>query len=503
MKQKKESVLSRIGNKLPDVNIIFLMLTVLVIVASVPLSGTHTFTDLPEVTVHNMLSFDGIRWILANLTTNFINFPPLGIVLVIVIGTGVAEKSGLLGTLIKKAGLSIPDKILIPSIIFIGVLSSIASDAGYVVLIPLAAALFAGTGRNPLVGIAAAFAGVSAGFGANIFPTPGDGLLGRITEAAALANDIPLASNVMTMNYYFMIGSTFLLVFVGWFVTVKFIIPKVKDREFEVPEELKGSGTTEMSPEENKGLRNAGIALIVLIALIVVGYMSGLLAPYDEEVLRNGVETIVTRKPLLDNLIIFMILVFLVPGLAYGKAVGLINSSADYIKLTILGMKDNASIIVIAFFAGNFIAIFNYSGLGHYIATGGASALLSSGLNEQPVLLLLAFILVAAFINIFIGSASAKWALLAPVFIPMLYTANPDMTPELVQAAYRLADSSTNIISPLMSYMAIVVAFAQKYDSKFNVGTMMDLMYPYSFAFLISWSAFFIGWFLLGIPLGF
>lgn len=503
MSKKKESLLSRIGNLLPDVNIIFLILTLFVIVISAFTAGTYEFSDLPSVTINNMLSVDGIRWILYNMQTNFITFAPLAIVLVVVIGTGVAEKTGMLGALIKKAGIAIPDAILIPSIIFIGVISSVASDAGYVVLIPLAGALFAGTGRNPLVGIAAAFAGVSAGFGANIVPTPGDGLLGAITSNVAADNGIPLASNMVTMNYYFMIGSTFLLVFVGWFVTHYFVVPKVKNREFIVPEDLKTDNASTMTPEESRGLRWALYGLILVIAVIVAGYLSGILAPFEDTVVKNGIESVVTRKPILDNLIIFMIFFFLVPGLAYGVSTGVVKNSSDYIKLTALGFKDNSYIIIVAFFAGNFIAIFNKSGLGTFIATSGANLLLQSGFNEMPVVLLVSFIIVAAFINIFIGSASAKWALLAPVFIPMLYTANPEMTPELVQAAYRLADSSTNIISPLMSYMAIVVAFAQKYDKKFNVGTMMDLMYPYSFTFLISWTIFFVTWFLLGLPLGF
>ena len=505
MKKKKNgSLLERIGKKLPEVNIIFLYLILITMVLSFVLSifgdnGQYAFGDIGSVTINNMFSSEGFRWIMDNLVHNFITFAPLGIVLAIVIGTGVAEQSGLLGTVLKKLGLLVPDKFLIPSIIFLGVMSSIASDAGYVVLVPLAGALFVKLGKNPIIGMAAAFAGVSAGFGANLLPTPGDALLGAITNDVATSNSIPLDMNIVTMNYFFMIASTFLLVIVGTFVTYKFVVPKFKDREFIVPKELESNDMTTMTPMESKGLRAAGIALIVtILILIVLGFTW--LAPYE---LANELGEVKNKIPLLDNIIVVMIILFLTPGYAYGVATGKIKSSSDYVRMTVEAMKGMSYIIVLAFFAGNFIGIFNYTGIANFVALGGAEFLISSGLSTYPLLLLVAFIFVSGFINLFIGSASAKWLILAPVFIPMLYDANQSLSPEVIQVAYRVADSSTNIITPLMSYAGIVILFGKKYMPDFNYGTLVEMMYPYSFSFLIIWSAFLVLWISIGFPLGF
>lgn len=508
MNEKKKPLIERIGSKLPEVNILFLYLIIITAVLSIFLSGDYVFEGVGEVTVNSVISQEGFRYVFSHLISNFITFAPLGIVLAIVIGTGVSEKTGLLGTLLKKMSLIVPDKFIIPSVIFIGVLSSVASDAGYIVLIPLSGALFAKLGKNPLIGMAAAFAGVSAGFGANLFPTPGDALLGAITIDQAHNAGIVFEKNVATMNYFFMIGSTFLLTIVGTFVTIKFIEPKFKDREFIVPEELKDSDMTKMSDAETKGLKKAGLGLVlVVIALIVLGLTW--LAPYSADVTTcDTVSQVCSTKskdyiPLLDNIIVVMIFVFLVPGYMYGKSTGVIKSSTDYVNMTVAAMKDMGYIVVLAFFAGNFIGIFGYTGIDKLIANGGAYFLIEAGLSDQPILLLVMFVFVTAFINLFIGSASAKWAILAPVFIPMLYSANPELTPDVVQVGYRVADSSTNIITPMMSYAGIVILYGKKYVKDFNYGTMVQMMYPYSGAFLVCWTLFLVLWISLGFPLGF
>ncbi len=527
MEERKQSIVERIGSKLPEISILFLLLMLITAVASAFLQGVHEFASVGSaVTVQNALSPEGFLYIMDNLIDNFIGFAPLGIVLGIIIGVGVAEKSGLLGVVLKQIGIKSPDWALIPIIVFLGVISSIASDAGYIVLIPLAGALFASIGRNPLIGIAAAFAGVSAGFGANLLPTPGDALLGAITESVAIENGIPFTYNVVLMNYFFLIGSTFLLTIVGTFITNRFIVPKFENRSFEMPEEI-NSDETHITDEQKSGLRAAklGLIAVLVVTALIWAWINLIHGGFYQDVdgvlvTGNALESwagftsgmtidsavadslLKARSPLVDNIIVVMLFLFLVPGYAYGKATGQIKSADDYIKMTTSAMADSAYILVLAFFAGNFVALFSWTGIGHLIANGGADVLIRSGLNAYPVLLLIGFVLVSALINLFIGSASAKWTLLAPVFIPMLYGANPELTPELVQVAYRVADSSTNIISPLMTYTGIVILYGMKYDKKFNYGTLMDMMYPYSFGFLISWTIFLIIWFMTGLPLG-
>ncbi len=519
----KKSLIERIGEKLPDINIIFLILTGIVLLASFFLQGEYVFTDLPvapgedevSATVVNMFSVDGLRWMIMHLESNFMGYAPLGLVLVSVVGTSIAEKTGLFGTLIQKIGSKIKNEsLLIPLTIFLGVMSSIASDVGYVVLLPLAGMLFAGLGKNPLLGILSAFAGVSAGFAANLFPTPGDALLGGITlQATEGITNFEFNKGLVTMNLYFMIASTFIITLVGWFVTVKFIKPKLEQRKIVVPEEFKTNELDTTTAVEKKGLRNAGLALLAYIVIVLVMYFSGIcefaynketgeilsMATYASMGANEGFKTV---NLLLDYLIVFMIFAFLIPGFAYGVTIGKIKSGKDFVNIIISGLKDNAGVIAVAFFAGNFISIFTHSGIGNLISCNGANFLYTSGLGEYPILLLIVFILLTAFINLFIGSASAKWILLAPIFVPMLYQANNSMTPDVVQAAYRVADSSTNIISPLMTYMPIIMILVEKFDKDFNLGTMINIMSRYAIIFLITWTVLFIAWFYMGLPFG-
>lgn len=504
--KQKTSFIEKVGAKLPDINIIFLILTLVVIVLSFFMQGEYNFKTAPQVQVVNFLSVSGFDWIIHNMTDNFVKFAPLGLVLVSVIGTGVAEKTGFFGALIKRLGLKISDKLLIPITIFLGVMSSIASDVGYIILLPLAGLLFLGLNKNPLLGIIAAFAGVSAGFGANLFPTPGDALLGGITREAIAANGIPFALSDVTMNLYFMIASTFLLSLVGWFITVKFVKPFLDKRSYIVPNEFKEEHSSHNSEVENKALNYALISLVIYIIIVAILYFTGCLnAPLDDKghiILNGQAEVAKYSNLLLDNLIVFMVFAFLIPGLVYGFVTGKVRKGRDYIRLTEEGFKDNAGIILIAFFAGNFINIFTQTGIGKLIASSGAEFLQTSGLNNYPILLLIAFIALTAIINLFMGSASAKWLILAPIFVPLLYQANNQLTPDIIQAAYRIADSSTNIITPLMTYMPIILILIQKFDKKFNIGTMIQVMGKYSIGFLISWTLLLIVFYTFHIPFG-
>lgn len=512
----KKSIIQIIGEKLPNINTIFIILTIIVLICSYLLSGTYFFEGLKAVEVKNLLSVDGFRWFIQNVQQNFISFAPLALALIAVIGTGVAEKTGLLGALVKKVGLNISENFLIPMLMFLGIMSSIASDVGYIILVPLAGYLYASLNKNPILGILIAFAGVSAGFGANLLPTPGDALLGGLTLDAMKEANISGFFGIATMNLYFMIASTFLLMFVGWFITVKFIEPKFENRKFELPDDLKNQEVNVLTKEEEKGLKYALFSFLVLIVIIVFLYFSKFLTfyadshgNYIQSFLDNAINiTTGGKNPkvinlLLDNMMIFMVLAFLVPGYAYGVASKKIKTTNDYMNYTIEGIKDNASIILIAFFAGNFITIFNYSGLGQYIASNGAILIQNLGLDNYPIILLIGFILLTAFINLFMGSASAKWAILSPIFIPLLYSVNNNLTPDIVQAAYRVADSSTNIISPLMTYTPIVLMYIQKFDKSFNLGDLIRHMSKYSIGFLISWTMLLMIFYLLKIPFGF
>ena len=399
---------------------------------------------------------------------------PLGTVLVAIIGIGVCERSGLMAMLLKKVALGTPKKLITVMVVFLGIMSNVASDAGYVVLPPLAALIFLSFGRHPLAGLAAAFAGVSGGFSANLLIGTIDPLLGGISTEAAKILD-PAYEVLPTANYFFMFVSTFVISIVGTFVTERIVEPRLG----------KYTGDAEMkfeavSPEEKKALRAAGIATIVLIAALIPLW------------------NVLGKNFLGKGLVPIIVLFFAIPGLAYGKSIGTIKNDADVMKMLNKSFEAMAGYIVLVFFAAQFIAYFNYSNLGTILAVKGANFLEATGITGIP--LILGFILVVGFLNLFMGSASAKWAILAPVFVPMLMRVG--YTPEFTQLAYRIGDSATNIISPLMSYFAMIIVFMQKYDKKASLGTLVSTMLPFSMAFMVIWSILLIIWMLLGLPIG-
>ncbi len=502
----KQSWIVKVGRKLPESNILFLILIGFVLVGSFIFQGTYTSVveGANDIVVKNMLSSDGLVWFFYNAIHNFTSYSPLGIVVVGVIGFGFSEKTGLLGAAIKKLGILTPEKFLLPVIIFIGINSSVASDAGYVVLIPLAGALYAGLGKNPLIGITAAFAGVSAGFGAALIPTPGDGLLGGITNDVLIANGMALAdfgiSSFVTMNYIFMVASTFFLTIVITFIGAKFVNKNVEAYKYTVPKDL--NTASDLTADEQKGLKRAGIALLLTSIAFVILNFTVLKGFEANELIGLADKNNASYVPVRDNIIVVMIIIFLVPSLVYGKTIGTITDSKSYVKLTASAMSEIAYFLVFAIFAGNFIQIFNFSGLSQFIANSGANALQTMNM-DNPVLLMLGFIMVTAFINLFMGSASAKWNILAVIFVPMLIQATGgELTPDVIQAGYRVADSSTNVITPLMTYAGIILIAARKYIDDFEYGDMLALMLPYSIGILLSWSAFYAVWLGLGLPFG-
>jgi len=481
--------IERSGNALPDPVSLFLLLIGLVMGLSALLStlgveATHPGTG-EVIRVQNLFSAELIRRLLTEMPRTFAGFPPLGLVLVVMLGIGVADKTGLIAAALRGVLRRVPSKLLSAAVVFVGIMSSLAVDAGYVVVVPLGAFVFWAAGRHPLAGLAAAFAGVSGAFSANLLLTSLDPLLAGFTQSAAQLID-PNYIVRETANYYFIVALTPVLTLVGMAVTEWIVEPRlgVYRGEAEVADL-----PTELSSEERRGLRWAGVALLGVLGLI------GLLVLPSGAPLRGEDGSL---TPFYSSIVALMFLFFLIPGLAYGIATGRIKSDRDAVRMSSEAMADMALYIVLAFAAAHFIAAFNWSNLGAILAIKGAELLKSLGLSDVP--LLLGLILVSAFINLFIGSASAKWALLAPIFVPMFMLLG--FSPELVQMAYRVGDSATNIITPLLPYFPLILTFALRYDRSAGIGTLIALMLPYALAFLLAMMLVLVFWVLLGLPPG-
>lgn len=499
-KQKKRGFLGmveRVGNALPHPAIIFVILCAIVMVLSHFLAKqglTVTYTGLDRKTMEikemtstvvSLLSPEGIRYMFTSAVNNFTSFAPLGTVLVALLGVGVAEGSGLISALLTKLVTSTPKRLVTLVVVFAGVMSSIASDAGYVVLIPLGAVIFLSFGRHPMAGIAAAFAGVSGGFSANLLVGPTDALLAGITQEATKLSPYPM-DVLVTDNWWFIIASTFLITIIGTVVTEKIVEPRLGKYTGDVKETI-----SEMTPETKRGLKFAGIALLAFLAVMVIMLLPG-------GVLRNPETDEILKSPFMDSIIIIISLAFFIPGVAFGIGAKTIKNDKETVGLMGKSMSAMGPYIVLVFFAAQFVQYFSYTNLGTVIAVKGADFLKGTGIEGIP--LLIGFVLVAALINIFMGSASAKWAIMAPVFIPMFMQLS--YSPALVQMAFRIGDSSTNLISPLMSYFALIVAFSEKYDKESGAGTLISTMLPYSIAFLVGWTILLIIWFVFKLPLG-
>jgi aminobenzoyl-glutamate transport protein len=440
----------------------------------------------------SLLDSEGIYWAITSMVKNFINFPPLGVVLVGMLGIGVAERVGLIAALLKSFMMRVPGPLLTPTMVFLGIMSSLATDAGYIVLPPLAMALYRAVGRSPLVGLAAVFAGVSAGFNANLLVTGLDPMLAELSAVGARVIDQAYAV-APTCNWYFMIASTFVITLTGWGVTHWVVEPRLKNKPPEEggpaavsTEELEAQRLTR---DERRGLVAAGIAFLVMAVIwAAMIFFPG--APLAGEGARfaRWVEAIVP--------IIFTF--FLVPGIAYGFAAKVLSSERDVARSMIDSMAGMAPIIVLAFFAAQFIEYFNHSNLGRMLALSGGQAL--AGAELSPMLLIAVFIGITMLFNLFIGSMSAKYTLFAPIFIPMLMMSG--ISPELTQAAYRIGDSVTNVITPLNAYLVIILVFMRRYIPKAGMGTLVSTMLPYSLVFAVVWTIMLLVWMATGSPLG-
>lgn len=436
----------------------------------------------------NLLSHDGIHRIILEMVDNFTGFAPLGIVLVAMLGIGIAEQSGLISAIIRLLVLNTKKHLLTFIIVFTGILSNLASDVGYVLLIPLAGVIFVAVGRHPIAGMAAAFAGVSGGFSANLVLGTVDPLLAGLSQEAAHILDPSYHVNA-TANYYFMVASTFVIAIAGTFVTEKLVEPRLGT--YTKNEQDKAEKFDGLSRIEKRGLTYSTLVFLLVFIIILIGVI-------PENGFFRGPNGSLLNSPLIKGVVAMLFIVAGAMGLVYGFTTKAFKNDSDVMDGMAKSMKTLATYLVLVFFAAQFVAYFKWSNLGIILAVKGADALMASDIGLIPLMIL--FILLSAAINMLMGSASAKWAILAPIFIPMFMIMG--YSPELSQVVYRIGDSVTNVISPMMSFYALIIAFVQKYDPKAGIGTIIATMLPYTLVFLFAWILLLVVWLLLGLPLG-
>lgn len=483
------------GNRLPDPAFLFLGSLILTwgvswCLAPMEFSETDPRTNTP-IRVVDQLSASSLVGFMTNMVKTFVEFPPLGLVLVALLGVGVAEHTGFIQAALKGMLRLTPRWLLTPMLLLVGILSHSAGDSGYVLIIPLGAVMFAAAGRHPLLGITASFAGISGGFSANFLPSSLDPLLQGFTQKAAQIIQPDINVNPLC-NWGFMSFSCVLIVGLGWYITDRVIEPRLKRMPVD-GESLDMSHMHTMDSKELRGLFGGLFALGVMLSVLIV------LAWPQNSPLRTAEGDLTSRDaPLMKAIVPLIFLFFLIPGVVHGYLAGTITTHRDIVKGMTKAMGGITYYLVMAFFAAQFTAAFTQSNVGVLLAVKGANALAAMKLPAQ--LTIIGIIAITASVNLLIGSASAKWALLSPIFVPMLMSLG--LSPELTQAAYRIGDSSTNIITPLMPYFPLVVVYAQKYVKKTGIGTMISLMLPYSLSFLVIWSLALLAYWMLGVPLG-
>jgi aminobenzoyl-glutamate transport protein len=494
----------RIGNKLPDPAVLFLLCMLLVWVVSWLMSGM-VFSEIDPrsgqpIVIKDLLSGLSLTTFMAQMVNTFVTFPPLGVVLVAMLGLGVAEHTGFINAALRAMLSVTPRLLLTPVLIAVGVLSHIAVDAGYVLVIPLGAVIFYAAGRHPLAGIAAAFAGVAGGFSATFFlPSSLDPLLAGLSQSAARLIDPAVVVNPLN-NFYFTSASTILIMLVGWFLTDKVIEPRLRGTK--VDGDPAGLPTMEaLQPEEARGLAfSAGaMALTALLFLLtLLPETSPWRAPAGTPLVEGQSNLLVAAAPLMQSIVPLIFIFFLVPGVVYGAVSGSVKTHRDVVAGMAKAMSGMGYYIVMAFFCAQFIYAFGQSNLGALFAIKGATALQAMGL--PMALTLVGIVLLSGSVNLLIGSASAKWALIGAIMVPMLMQLG--VSPDLTQAAYRVGDSSTNIITPLLPYFPLIVVFCRKYVQDSGIGTLIALMLPYSITLIVVWTLFLIAFWSFGIPLG-
>jgi len=481
----------KVGNALPHPATLFGSFALIILVLSavfsvIGSSAVHPGTGEVFEAV-NLLSRDGVHMILTRMVSNFTNFAPLGIVIVAMLGIGLAENSGLIAALIRSLVIYSPERYLTFIIVLAGILSNLASSVGYVLLVPLAGIIFVAVGRHPIAGMAAAFAGVSGGYSANLVLGTIDPLLAGLSQEAARLVDSTYHVNP-TANYYFMVASTFVIAILGTWITEKIVIPRLGTYS---NDNIEKEEISRLTPIEKKGIKRSSLFFLGFLVLLLIGLI-------PENGILRGTDGSFLKSPVLKGVVAILFIVAGLMGIVYGVVTGKYKNDSDVMKGMSESMKTLASYIVLVFFAAQFVEYFNWSNLGIILAINGAGFIQSLNLGLIPLVIM--FVIFAGMINLVMGSASAKWALLAPIFIPMFMFLG--YTPELTQVAYRIGDSVTNIISPMMSFFALIIAYFQKYDEKTGIGTIVATMLPYSIIFFIGWIILLIAWLLIGIPLG-
>ena len=494
-----------LGNLLPHPITLFASLAVAIVI----LSGLLGYFDVavadprpldalgrdPDgmIEVISLMNAEGLQRIVTGLVTNFTNFAPLGTVLVALLGVAVAEHSGLLSTAMRALVMNASKRTVTVTIVFAGIISNTASELGYVVLIPLAAMIFHSLGRHPLAGLAAAFAGVSGGYSANLLLGTVDPLLSGITEEAAhiIAPDYSIGPEA---NWFFMFISTFIVAGMGALVTEKIVEPRLGTYDVkEASVELDSQTMAAPTALERKALIWAGVSFFLLCALIALSVVP------ENGILRHPETGLVAGSPFLKGIVAFIFITFAIPGFVYGKVAGTMHNDKDVIAAMSKSMSTMGLYIVLVFFAAQFVAFFKWTNLGTVLAVKGATLLQTLGLDGPEVFIL--FIIMCGIVNLSLGSASAQWAVTAPIFVPMLMLIG--FAPEVIQAAYRIGDSVTNVISPMMSYFGLILAIASRYKKDLGMGTLIATMLPYSMVFVVGWTILFYFWvFLLGMPVG-
>ena len=550
-KQKKSKIqgfmdkIEMLGNKLPHPVLMFIYISIFVLLASAVLGslGVVEHTTLGDFPINNLLGQEpievlkvgasgatvserysnGLSYIIGTAINNFMDMKAIGSILIIMLAIGLMEHSGYLSIAMKSVVKATPVKLVTPVVIFLGVMSNLASDAGYVVLIPLAALMYYTLGRHPLAGLAAGFAGVSGGFSANLFVSSTDALLLPFTQAAAETGDALAGTNLagslsVTSNWFFMMASTAVIMLLGTLVIDKFVEPRLGKYNKSEASIDQNHNETE---KEIKAFKFTNKVMLVVLGLIVLaalpldkGNKIFLLGDLSTNVPlwgtnAEGLPALVEVDGFLNSIffqgdivMMIMFVIFAASGLVYGFKSGKLAKPADVVPAMVKAMADMAPIIVILYFVAQFLNYFNDSHIGILIASMGAKLveMIPQGNMFMTIVLMVAFIFLTAFVNLFMGGASSKWGLLAPIFVPILMVAG--FTPAGVQLIYRIGDSATNVISPLMSYLGVIVVFGQKYKKEFGVGNLISTMMPISMAFLFGWTAFAIIWALLGFPIG-
>jgi aminobenzoyl-glutamate transport protein len=494
-------VVERVGNRLPDPVLLFLLLMLAAWLVSWWLSGV-SFTEIDPrtgqpVQIKNQLAGESLTAFMSKMVVTFTSFPPLGVVLVAMLGLGVAEHTGFINAVLRAVMSVTPRVLLTPALIAVGILSHVAADAGYVLVIPLGAVIFYAAGRHPLAGIAAAFAGVSGGFSATLgIPSGLDPLLAGLTQVAAQLVDPTVIVNPLN-NFVFTTVSSVLIIVVGWALTDLVIEPRL--RATQVDADLADLPTQEpLAPHERRGLWWGGLAgalAVVALLLTVLPADTPWAAPPGDDGRRA---LLVSAAPLMQSIVPIIFVTFLIPGVVYGMASGSVKTHRDVVAGMAKSMSGMGYYIVMAFFCAQFIFAFGQSNLGALLAIKGANALREMAM---PLGVTLAgIVLLTGFVNLMVGSASAKWALIGAIMVPMLMQLG--VSPDLTQAAYRVGDSSTNIITPLLPYFPLIVVFCRRYVKNSGIGTLVALMLPYSVTLLVTWTALLLVFWGLGIPLG-